>query len=75
MKDWDKVINTNLRGLFLVSKAFLPVMIKQKSGTIVIISSTSGKRADLCGPAYCTSKFGFMGFAQSLLYEVRKFNV
>lgn len=75
LKDWDKVLNTNLRGVFLATKAFLPAMIKQKSGTIVMISSTSGKRADPGGAAYCTSKFGLMGFAQSLLYEVRKYNI
>jgi len=50
-------------------------MIKQNSGTIVMISSTSGKRADPGGSVYCTSKFGLMGFAQSLLYEVRKYNI
>jgi 3-oxoacyl-[acyl-carrier protein] reductase len=75
VNDWDKVIHTNLRGVFLVTKAFLPGMIKQESGTIVMISSTSGKRADPGGAAYCTSKFGLMGFAQSLLYEVRKYNI
>lgn len=75
LKDWDRVINTNLRGVFLVTRAFVPGMIKQKSGTIVMISSTSGKRADPGGSAYCTSKFGLMGFAQSLLYEVRKYNI
>ncbi|RMD88301.1 MAG: SDR family NAD(P)-dependent oxidoreductase [Calditrichaeota bacterium] len=73
--EWDKVINTNLRGTFLVTRAFLPGMIKQKSGTIVMISSTSGKRADPGGSAYAASKFGLMGFAQSLLYEVRKHNI
>lgn len=75
VEDWDKVIDTNLRAVFLVTKAFLPGMIKQNSGAIVMISSTSGKRADAGGAAYSTSKFGLMGFAQSLLYEVRKHNV
>ena len=73
--DWDRVLNTNLRGVFLVTRAFLPEMLKRKSGTIVMISSTSGKRADPGGAAYSTSKFGLMGFAQSLLYDVRKHNV
>lgn len=75
VSDWDKVLNTNLRGVFLVTKAFLPGMIKQESGTIVMITSTSGKRADAGGSAYSTSKFGLMGFAQSLLYEVRQHNI
>ncbi len=75
VNDWDRVINTNLRGVFLVTKAFLPGMIKQESGTIVMISSTSGKRADPGGAAYAASKFGLMGLSQSLLYEVRKYNI
>lgn len=75
VSDWDQVMNTNLRGVFLVTKALLPGMIRQESGTIVMISSTSGKRADPGSSAYSTSKFGLMGFAQSLLYEVRKHNI
>ncbi|MFQ5752677.1 MAG: SDR family NAD(P)-dependent oxidoreductase [bacterium] len=74
VNDWDKVIHTNLRGVFLVTKSFLPGMMKQQSGTIVMISSTSGKRADASSSAYATSKFGLMGFAQ-LLYEVRQYNI
>ncbi|MFQ5604218.1 MAG: SDR family NAD(P)-dependent oxidoreductase [bacterium] len=73
--DWDKVINTNLRGAFLVTHYFLKDMIQQQSGTIVMVSSTSGKRADAGGAAYSASKFGLMGLAQSLLYEVRQHNI
>ena len=40
-----------------------------------MISSTSGKKADQGGAAYSTSKFGLMGLAQSLLYDVRKYNI
>ncbi len=72
---WDEVMNVNLRGVFLVTRAFLPQMIQRRQGSIVMISSTSGKRADPSGAAYSASKFGLMGLAQSLLYDVRKYNI
>lgn len=75
VSEWDKVLHTNLRGVFLVTKAFLPGMIRKEAGSVVMISSTSGKRADAGGSAYSASKFGLMGFAQSLLYEVRRHNI
>jgi 3-oxoacyl-[acyl-carrier protein] reductase len=74
-KAWDDVLATNLTGAFLVSRAVLPGMIRRKSGSIVFISSTSGKRGDAGGSAYSASKFGMMGLAQSLLYEVRRHDI
>lgn len=75
IEDWDRVLNTNLRGPFLVTRAFLPSMIEQEQGSIINISSTSGKRGDPGSSAYCASKFGLMGFSHSLLYEVRTQNI
>ncbi len=75
VEDWDRVLNTNLRGTFLVTRAFLPAMIERKEGSIVNISSTSGKRGDPGGSAYSASKFGIMGFSHSLLYEAREHNI
>lgn len=73
--DWDRVLNTNLRGTFLVTRAFLPMMIKRQQGAVVMIASTSGKRGDPGGAAYCASKFGLIGFSQSLASEVRQHNI
>jgi 3-oxoacyl-[acyl-carrier protein] reductase len=75
VEDWDKVINTNLRGAFLMSRAVLPQMIAAKKGDIVFISSTSGKRSDAGSSVYGASKHGLNGFAMALLYEVRKHNI
>lgn len=72
---WDRVLNVNLRGVFLVTRVFLPEMIRRQQGAVVMLSSTSGKRADPRGAAYSASKFGLMGFAQSLLYDVRQYNI
>ena len=72
---WDEVMETNLRGTFLVTKAFLPSMIEKNAGDIFIISSMSGKKGDPGAAAYAASKFGLQGFAQALLYEVRQYNI
>ncbi len=72
---WDRVIETNLRGPFLMSRAALGGMIRRERGTLIMMSSTSGKRADPGGSAYCASKFGLIGFAGSLFAEVRRHNI
>lgn len=73
--DFERVLVTNLVGPFLVSQAFLPGMIERQQGTIVMIGSTSGRRGDPGGSAYSASKFGLVGFSQSLFQEVRQDNV
>ena len=72
---WDDVLATNLTGAYLVTRAVLPGMILRKSGSLVFMSSTSGKRGDAGGAAYCASKFGLMGLAHALLYEVRRHDI
>jgi len=75
VEEWINVINTNLTGPFLLTRAVLPEMIEKKDGTIVMISSTSGKRAKANSAAYSASKFGIEGFSEALLREVREHNV
>ncbi len=72
---WNEVIETNLTGVFLVTKAFLPHMLKKERGDIFMISSMSGKKGDPGTSAYNASKFGLQGFSQALMYEVRKKNI
>lgn len=73
--EWRKVIDTNLTGTFLMTRAVLPHMIKRQTGSIIMISSTSGRKGDPGASAYAASKFGLLGLSQSLLYEVRKDNI
>jgi len=75
LEDWNDVISTNLTGVFLTTRAFLPGMIKKNRGDIFMISSMSGKKGDAGTSAYSASKFGLQGFSQALLYEVRKSNI
>jgi len=69
--DWNRVIATNLTGPFLMCREMIPLLRKGKGATIVFLSSTAGKRGYADGAAYAASKHGLMGFAHSLLYEVR----
>ncbi len=75
LEEWNNVIGTNLTGPFLLSRAVLPEMIEKMDGTIVMISSTSGKRAKANSAAYSASKFGVEGFSEALLREVRDHNI
>ncbi len=74
-QEFDSVIATNLRGVFLTTKRVLPVMRKRREGSIVTIASLAGKNGFVGGAAYCASKFGVRGLMQSLFLEVREENV
>jgi 3-oxoacyl-[acyl-carrier protein] reductase len=71
---WDKVIETNLRGAVWLTQLVLPKMIEQDFGDIVNVSSQAGKNGYADVPAYCASKFGLLGFAESVCDDVRKRN-
>ncbi|MEE9143393.1 MAG: SDR family oxidoreductase [Candidatus Binatia bacterium] len=71
VKKWDYTMAVNLRGPFLVTRAILPHMMKQKGGSIVNLSSTIGRGAYANFCAYAVSKWGIEGFTQTLAAEVR----
>ncbi len=75
VNEWNNIIGTNLTGPFLLSRAVLPEMMEKLDGTIIMISSTSGKRARANSTAYSASKFGIEGFSEALLREVRDYNI
>jgi 3-oxoacyl-[acyl-carrier protein] reductase len=70
LSDWERVLATNLTGVFLCSREVLPAMRRQGGGVIINISSGAGKQGYPMMAAYCASKFGLMGFAQALAAEV-----
>ena len=72
---WDEIINTNLRGVFYMIRAFAPMMIRARSGHIVNISSLAGKNALPNGAAYAASKWGLNGLTYSLAEELRGYNI
>ena len=68
--DWDTVLNTNLKGAFLVTKAFSRAMIKARSGRIINISSVIGLIGNAGQCNYAASKAGLIGFTQSAAKEL-----
>jgi len=69
---WDKVMDTNLRGVMQLVRAVLPFMIANEYGDIVNVSSQAGKHGYADVPSYCASKFGLLGFAEALRDHLRK---
>ena len=69
---WDTVMETNLRGAMQLVRVVLPHMIANDFGDIINVSSQAGKHGYADVPAYCASKFGLLGYAESLRDHVRK---
>ena len=65
-------MSTNLRGVFLTTRAVLPGMRPLGSGDIVNIASLAGRNGFVGGTAYCASKHAVLGFSKALMAEVRK---
>lgn len=70
-EDWNDVFATNVTGMFLMTRAFLPDMLRRASGTIVNIASLAGRNGIANGAAYSASKHAVLGFSRSLMLEVR----
>lgn len=71
LEDWDAVMATNVRSLFLVTRAFLPDMKRRGRGDIVNVVSLAGRNGFAGGTAYTASKHAALGFSRSLLLEAR----
>ena len=75
LEDWDVTMATNVRSLFLVTREEMPAMRRRREGTIVNVASLAGRNGFAGGTAYTASKHAVLGFARSLMLEVRKENV
>ena len=67
---WDTVLGVNLKGVYLMSRAVIPHMLARRSGRIINMASTSGKRGTPRRGAYTASKFGVIGLTQVLAQEL-----
>lgn len=74
-EQWDRVVDVNLKGTFLCCKAVIGHMMERRSGRIITMSSQAGRRGAPALAHYCTTKWGVIGFTQSLALELAPFNV
>ena len=74
-QEFDQVLATNLKSVFLVSRAVIPGMIRQNSGDIVNISSLAGRNAFPGGAIYCASKWGLQGLTACMAEDLRDFGI
>ncbi|HXU19632.1 MAG TPA: SDR family NAD(P)-dependent oxidoreductase [Verrucomicrobiae bacterium] len=73
--NWDATLDTNLRAVFLLSKAVAPGMISRRSGHIINIASLAGKSAFAGGSIYCASKWGLLGLTQCAAEDLRPYGI
>ena len=74
-EDWDAVLNVNLKGAFLCTRAAAKVMTKQRAGRIINIASVVGQMGNAGQANYCASKAGLMGLTRSNARELAKRNI
>jgi 3-oxoacyl-[acyl-carrier protein] reductase len=74
-KNWDSVLDTNLKSVFLLSKAVAPGMIERRTGHIINIGSLAGKNAFKNGSIYCASKWGLMGLTECMAEDLREYGI
>jgi NAD(P)-dependent dehydrogenase (short-subunit alcohol dehydrogenase family) len=75
-KDWNLVVDVNLKGTFLCSQVVIPEMVKQKGGVIVNISALAGHwRASLAGVQYVAAKAGVEGLTRQLAYDWGRYGI
>jgi 3-oxoacyl-[acyl-carrier protein] reductase len=73
--DWNRVMDTNLKSVFLMCRAVAPEMIRRQTGHIINISSLAGKNTFANGAIYCASKWGLMGLTGSMAEDLRKYGI
>lgn len=73
--DWDTVLDTNLKAVFLLSKAVAPEMIHRRSGHIINVASLAGKNSFATGGVYCASKWGLLGLTYCMAEDLRGYGI
>lgn len=72
---WSEIIQTNVMGMYYVTKEVLPHLLSKNEGDIINVSSTAGLNGNANISAYSASKFAVIGMSESLMKEVRKNNI
>lgn len=74
-EEWDRVLGTNLKSVFLVSRAVVPSMIRAGGGDIINISSLAGRNTFAGGGVYCASKWGLQGLSGCMAEDLRDLGI
>lgn len=74
-EDWDKMIDTNVKGLLYVTKAVVPMMRDQRSGHIINIGSTAGKLVYKNGNVYCATKYAVDALTQAMRIDLLPYSI
>ena len=74
-EEWDRLMDANLKSVFLVSRAVVPGMIRRGGGDIINISSLAGKNVFAGGGIYCASKWGVQGLSGCMAEELREYGI
>ncbi len=74
-EEWDQILRLNLGSAFLVCRAVLPIMRKQRSGQVINIASRSGRRGEGDFAAYCAAKHGMIGLTRALADSEASFGI
>lgn len=75
LHDWETMIETNVTGLLYVTKAVLPVMIKNNSGHIINLSSTAANQVYEKGNIYCATKFAVSALSEAMRIDLLRHNI
>lgn len=74
-EEWNRILDTNLKAVFLLSRAVAPGMIRRQTGHIINISSLAGKNTFAGGVIYCASKWGLMGLGGAMAEDLRAYGI
>ncbi len=75
IEDWETMIDTNIKGLLYVTKAIIPIFIKNKKGHIINIGSTAGKTVYEKGNVYCATKFGVDALSKTMRIDLLEYGI
>ena len=75
LSDWDAMIDTNIKGLLYMTRAFSPIMVEKQSGHIINVCSTAGTEVYPKGNVYCATKFAVDALTKAIRLDLHKYNV
>ena len=73
--DWERMIDTNIKGLLYITRLVTPLMVQRKSGHIINLSSIAGKEAYAMGNVYCATKHAVQGLTQGMRIDLVKHGI